>query len=52
MQRCGAGSGAGGFAMQYDKNDYRGLLAALEGFNWQKGGRFRGHERQELGVRP
>jgi hypothetical protein len=26
----------GGFAMQYDKNDYRGLLAALEGLTGKK----------------
>jgi hypothetical protein len=31
-----AGDVKGGFAMQCDKNDYRGLLAALEGLTGKK----------------
>jgi hypothetical protein len=30
------GASKGGFAMQCDKNDYRGILAGLEGVSWKK----------------
>ena len=38
----------GGCAFQADKNDYRGLLAGLEGVTGQKSSRHRCNEREEL----
>ena len=43
-----SGDQRGGFAMQCDKNDHRGVLAALEGGLWQESGEFRRHDREEL----
>ncbi len=33
------GDKKGGLAMQCDKNEYRGILAGLEGIFWEKGRR-------------
>ena len=42
------GDKKGGFAMQCDKNDYRGELAALEGITGIEGCRLRRDDRKEL----
>jgi hypothetical protein len=44
------GDQKGGFAMQCDKNDYRGVLAALEGVSGKKAVEFRRDDREKLAV--